>query len=58
MVLHSSVGFHLFVGKVRSLLYRGAPERCFTQVGYGRTFEHETRPVRSAKNKHSSLSAP
>jgi hypothetical protein len=28
--LHSSL---MFVGKDRSLSYRGAPERCFTRVG-------------------------
>ncbi len=38
----------MFVGKVRSLPYRGAPERCFTQVG-------STRLEKLAKDKCSSL---
>jgi len=45
----------MFVGEVRSLTFRGAPERCFTQVGYGLTHKRWTRLERLARDKHSSL---
>ncbi len=35
--------------------FKGAPERCFTQVGSGFTYKHKTRLERLANHKHSSL---
>ncbi len=45
----------MFVGEARSLPWREAPERSFTQVGSGLTRKHYTRLERLAKDKHSSL---
>ncbi len=36
----------MFVGKARSLHQGEAPERCFTQVGFGITHQHQTRLAR------------
>jgi hypothetical protein len=45
----------MFVGKVRSLPYRGVPERCFTQVSSDQIHKHWTRLESPARNKHACL---
>ncbi len=40
-----------FVGKARSLLSNGAPERCFTQVGSGLTLKHSAKLEMLARDK-------
>jgi hypothetical protein len=41
----------MFVGKGRSILQRGAPERYFTWVGYGLTRKLKTSFKRPARKK-------
>jgi hypothetical protein len=43
------------VGEARSLPLSGAPEWCFTWDGSGLTCKHQTKLVRLAMDKHSSL---
>jgi hypothetical protein len=45
----------LFVGKVRSLPYSGAPEMFYNRVGSCFTNIHYIKLERLAMNKHSSL---
>ncbi len=41
----------MFVGKARSLLWSGTPERCFTQIRYSLTSKHVTRLERPDRVK-------
>ncbi len=45
----------IFVGKARSLKYSGAPERCFSQIGFGLIHFHFSWLERLARDKRSSL---
>ncbi len=46
----------MFVDKAISLPLSGAPEMCFTWVGYGLTHKHKTWPKKLTRGKRSSLS--
>jgi hypothetical protein len=48
----------MFVGEAKSLHKSGAPERCFTRLGFGLIQKHLTRLERPARSKHSSLLGP
>jgi hypothetical protein len=44
------------LGQVASLSNRGAPERCFTRIGFGVSLKYKTRLERLAKkDEHSSF---
>ncbi len=45
----------MFFGKARGLPKCGATERCFNWEGSSLTSKHQTRMVRLARGKHSSL---
>jgi len=55
-IIIRGAGYQVELGPMlQNRFVRNIPERCFTRVGSGLTYNHYTRLKRLAKDKHSSL---